>query len=165
MDSTILILGVVAFFIFLIVHAIVFWCIHAEGAVTWVVNVLFIVLVVLVLLGLSIYPHSLEIVVGASFIYVLFAILYIFCIFGVVEASITLRLLSEIFRGGSSGVTKKNIFARYNKEKILDRRIERFLWSRELIRVGNMYVQNDRLSFFLLREYFLRSLKWIFPLK
>ncbi len=153
MDICIVLSGFSAFALFLLLHAAISRATNPEAAIYWLIRI-YLLLASLLLVGFG----GLEWV-----IYTLLCILYVFGVFGIIEASITLRLLSEIGKCGKIGITHGRLAARYSIDTIIKRRLKRFLWSGEIERDRGGYRLSRRFSYFLLREYFLDVLRWMYP--
>ncbi len=147
MDIQIVLSGFSVFALFLFLHAVISRVTEDQEAIYWLIRI-YILLAFLILVGLG----GMEWV-----IYTLLCVLYVFGVFGVIEASITLRLLSEI------GITPGRLAARYSIDTIIKRRLKRLLWAREIELDRGSYRLSRRLSYFMIREYFLDVLRWTFP--
>lgn len=158
MDTSIVVGGLLAFGVFLAAQIVVFRFTPQDAAVRWIGKLYCLVSAVLFLFT---YTNS-ELAIGSFLVYTGLAAVYIFWVFGAIEASLTLRILAEIAQS-QEGITSTELLDRYNRETIIARRIERLAESGELIRRGNAYERSDTVSFFLLREYVSRLVKWFFP--
>lgn len=153
MDIFIVLSGFSAFALFLFLHAVISRLTPAEAAIYWLIRI-YVVLVIVLLVWFDI---------GSFAIYTFLCILYVFGVFGVIEASITLRLLAEIGKCGKIGITPSELTDRYGIDTIINQRLKRFLDSREIEIDRGAYRLSRRLSYFMLREYFLEVLRWMFP--
>ena len=160
MDSQFLIMGFVSFCFFCLASAILFRMTEREAAVTWMVRA-FVVIGIGHALYLGQYWGWIGLVWWASF-YGLFTVLFVFGIFGVVEASLSLRILSEIADSEKKGITRREMMMRYGRQHIVKRRVDRLLFSGELIRSGGAY-RLGKMSYYRIREYFLDFLRYVFP--
>ena len=162
MDTVIVQTGIGLFVLFLASHVIVSRFADAQRAIYWLVK-LYLYVAIFAVGGWLTGFGGLQWLLIAILIYSLLVVLYIFGVFGVVEASITLRLLAEVAKGGEHGLTPALLARRYNVDRIIHTRLDRFLWSGEIIRKGNTYARSNRASYFIVREAFLRWLRTVFP--
>lgn len=160
MDSQLIIMGFVSFCFFCLASAILFRMTEREAAVVWMLRA-FVVIGIGHALYLGLYWRWIGLMWWASF-YGLFTVLFVFGIFGVVEASLSLRILSEIAGSGRKGITRREMMARYSRQNIVKRRIDRLLFSGELVRSRGTY-RLGKMSYYRVREYFLDFLRWLFP--
>jgi hypothetical protein len=168
MDVWILISSFLSFILFIMFLPVIFRMIHAYDAPKWYLR--FACMGSLVCLGLwEIHPvwlsgeNQIVGILMSLCIYGLLVVLFLFGVFGVFEASITLHLLAKIALSGINGIHPNALLSRYNRISIVKRRIDRFLWSGELVPVGGQYRLSKRLSYFMVREYFLNLLRLVFP--
>ncbi len=115
MDIFIILTGFSAFTLFLLLHAVISRVTTQGLAISWLIRI-YLLLAALLLVGFG----ALEWV-----IYTLLCILYVFGVFGIIEASITLRLLSEIGKCGKIGITPGRLADRYGIDTIIKRRLKR----------------------------------------
>jgi hypothetical protein len=172
MDYWILATSIGSFLLLFCLLLIAFRIAHAYDAVGWYVQLSAFCAVVCVgswwgislLEWIHITPEQLTVgIVTSLLLYGLMVILFLFGVFGVFEASITLHLLTKIMLAGKSGIHPNAILASYNRNTIVKRRVDRFLWSQELVVVAGQYRLSKRLSYFMIREYFLDILRQVFP--
>jgi hypothetical protein len=86
-------------------------------------------------------------------IYSLLTVLFVFGIFAIMEASVTLRILTEIARSGRIEA---------NTSRIVQRRIARFLYSGEIIKNNGVFMRG-KTSYFGIREVVLNTFRRFFP--
>lgn len=170
MDIYIVLTGFLAFLFLIFLLPFVFRMIHAFSAIPWYLWSMGVVAGGCFILWNCVYSillrstgNYIEGAIASLCIYVLLAIWYLFGVFGDLEASITLHILTMIARSGKGGIPLNAITASYNRQVIVKRRIERLMWSREIIIVGMYYRLSKKISHSVLREYFFRVLNWIFP--
>jgi len=160
MDGQFIIMACVSFCFFVLASAILFRMTPQDAAISWMVRA-FIVIGI----GHALYFWSYWGLVGLLWwgtMYTFLTMLFVFCVFSVMEASLTLRILSEIARTGTKGMTHKQLLQRYNRNVIVKRRLARLVYSGDLLYVNGAYKQN-KVSHYMIREYFLICLRWIFP--
>jgi len=88
----------------------------------------------------------------ANIIFDLVAFLYVLCIFGPYESSLRLRLLRELGDVYPEGLTREQLFARYNLEDVVQRRLGRLLASQELVLKEGKYALRNPHNFFIVSE-------------
>lgn len=151
MDTYILFIACLSFCLFLIIIAFLFRISRREEAINWMVRTfagtgMVIAAVFVGSWGISEYAW------WAS-IYGLLTVLFVFGPFSIMEASLTLRIVTEIARSG-------HIEA--NTSSIVKRRIARFLYSGEIIKNKGMF-SRGRTSYFGIREVVLGAFRRLFP--
>ncbi len=87
---------------------------------------------------------------------------YFMGIFGLMESSIRMRILGEIVRAGDDGVSQRTLFGQYNHEKIVDRRLARFVASGDIEYANGAYTSRKPMTFFLIPALVLRLFWWAF---
>lgn len=97
-------------------------------------------------------------------IYILLVMLFMVSIFSVIEASITLRILAEIVHSTHKGLSKDELKRRYNKNRIVTKRLSRFIESGELQYENGLYRRGKR-SYYTWREYIVAFMRWAFPIR
>jgi hypothetical protein len=157
MDTIIFLFSCLTFLAYIAVQAIVFRAIRPDRALIWLIKLYFMVEGAALLIGYAFVHTSLYgVVVGWQLvIFSLIAALYIFSVFSYTEASITMRILSEIARSYGKGITEKDIWKRYNTQYIVERRIDRFLSGGDIVKVKNGYTWKNFYSPFIVREKIL----------
>ena len=172
MEYWVIAISLLSFALLFVTLIAVFRMVHAYDAVPWYLRIATLYgFFCLVFWGLA---YSLNVwgefpetyLTGAVFscaIYGVMAILFLFGVFGVFEASITLHILTKIALAGSDGIHPNALLGTYNRSTIVKRRVDRFLWSGEFIIVGGRYRLSRRFSYFMVRERFLNFLRFLFP--
>ena len=79
-------------------------------------------------------------------LYSISAMVYILDLLGIVESSIRIRLLTLIAAKSNKGMTRSELHEKYNAEIIIKKRIDRFISSGELIRLGNTLKKGSKFS-------------------
>lgn len=169
MDFLIITAALGTFVTFLIVHVIVlrrisdravipvFWMTFALVGV-----ILYSLLGVVAMVGGALLATTLY-MVGVSWILYTFLIgNYFMGIFGLMESSIRMRVLGEIVRAGSKGISERTLLTQYNHTKIVDKRLVRFVASGDIEFVRGLYVSRKPFTFFLLPALVLRFVWWIY---
>lgn len=152
MDTFIVGSGLFLFLLFLAFQAVIARFTDPEAVITWLIRI-FLSITGLLGIGFIVRIGSVEWFIGSFIIYTLLTTLYVFGIFSIVEASITLFLLREIDRDASRPPSV---------DTIIRRRLERLVQSGELAKRGESYVLTKRVSYFVLRERGLQMLRWVF---
>lgn len=98
-----------------------------------------------------------------GFLYIILSYLYVQCIYSPIEASITLRILTEIAHSGESGVTLQQLYTQYGREVIIKKRLERLVESKTLRIDKGIYYRHNHMTVFTFREYITRIYMMIFP--
>lgn len=153
MDAWILITGTAAFILFLVSLIVVFRLTRKQDALSWIVRMALLCGCIVCIMGGK----------EALLVYTLETFLYIFTVFSVFEASLTIRFLIEIAQTGERGINADDLLKRFNRQMIIQRRIERFLRSGDLVEDHTRYRMNTRASYFQLRELMINELRWLFP--
>ena len=150
MDTQIFFSALLSFFLFLAVIAVLFRMTRREAAIDWMIRIFVAIGVV----TSGVYARSWDITeyIWWASLYGLLTALFVFGIFSIMEASVTLRIFTEIARTG--GVVS-------NTSRIIQRRIARLLYSGELKRTHGHYVLG-RISYFRFREFFLNIFRSFF---
>jgi hypothetical protein len=147
-DAYIIVYAVSAFCVFVFLQAAAFRMIRQDDAIRWIMKLYCLVGAVLVLAA----SGDAVIALGSFMIFSGFSFVYVLCLFGPVEASLTLRILSEIYGSRPNGITEAGILRCYNKKIIVRRRINRLVKSGDLTRVREAYYRTGKLTAFSVRE-------------
>ena len=75
---------------------------------------------------------------------------YVICIFGPYETSVRMRLVREIAKGGSQGISELELEARYNPETLVKIRLQRLIGSGDITEVNGMYKVISRRNIFFI---------------
>lgn len=168
MDYFIITTALGAFVTFLIAHVVVlrqisdrsvipvFWMTYAATGIAT-----YLLMSSLALPGIPIADALFTIFVSWA-LYTLLVGNYFMGIFGVMESSIRMRVLGEIVRTGSDGVSIKTLLTKYNHTKIVDKRLVRFVASGDIELVRGAYVSRKPITFFLLPALVLRFVWWAY---
>lgn len=159
MDLNLIFAALAAFLLFLFIIAILFRVTRQEAAILDMLWAFVGVGVAVAFLFAGSWGMA-QYVWWAS-MYGLFSALFVFGIFSLVEASVTLRILTEIARV-PSGIPMRQLLQRYNRFRIIKRRIARLVYSGELKESGGVFTLGKK-SYFTLREIVFEFLRKIFP--
>ncbi len=89
-------------------------------------------------------------------LYSLLVFIYILGVFGIMESSIRIRLLTEVAGKGKKGLPLSKLLTYYNRETIIQKRLNRFVSSGDLLYKNGTYRATERYSLFLLPSQMLR---------
>jgi len=98
-------------------------------------------------------------------IFTIFSLLvenYVVEIFGLLESSIQIKLLSLIAKTKTKEITQKNITRIYNKEVIINKRLLRLISSGDLIFYKGKYYPGKRFSVFYLMAKFSKFIDFLY---
>lgn len=149
MDIQIITVAFLSFCLFLISLAVLFRVTNREDGVLWIIRAYIGVGIATGVLFARTWGGD-EILFWAS-LYSLLTALFVFGIFSIMEASVTLRIFTEIARS-QEGITVFQLLKKHNRIRIVKRRIIRLLHSGELTKSNGMYTLGKP-SYFRLREY------------
>lgn len=147
-----------SFVLFLAVLVVVFRKTRQEAAIAWILRMFFCVGFVVACFQFGSWNFSAY--AWWAIVYTLLAALFVFGVFSSLEASLTIRIFTEIAQ--SRGIGQGELMKRYNKSFVVRRRIERLLYSGELVATNGRYMRG-RASYFALREVFLNLFRKLFP--
>ena len=159
MDIQIICAAILSFCMFLAVIAVLFRMTEPEAAILWMIRA-FTGIGIIMGIVLSGYWGASETLFWVS-LYSLLTMVFVFGVFSIMEASLTIRIFTEIARSGG-GVTSADLMKNYNKSRIIRRRITRLIYSGELKRVRDTYIRG-RISYFSVREVLFELLLALFP--
>ncbi len=161
LDQFIIFASVIEFSIFWILQVFLFRYIRYENVLKWLVYVFMfntvICTIMFFLFGhLVIADRQSDVRIQLVAMLCTFVItslligLYIIGIFGMIESSIRIKLLSLVAQTKSSGIMYKDIINKYNKQVILSKRLKRLQGSGDIIYRAGKYYTLNRLSAFSL---------------
>lgn len=159
MDRQLILSALLSFCLFLASIAVLFRITRQEAAIVWMIRAFIGIggAVVWVFAG----SWGLTEYIWWASLYGLFTILFVFGVFSIMEASLTLRIFTEI-ASSDSGMAMTQLMKRYNRPRIIRRRIARLLYSGEIKKTHGMYTCGN-ISYFGVREIFLEFLRRLFP--
>jgi hypothetical protein len=99
----------------------------------------------------------------SELIYLQVVILFILTCFSNVESSITVKLFSLIVQEGREGITRGKLRQQYDRRKIVERRLDRFVDMKDIEKRKGLYIKKQRVGAFYVREYILHILRLLFP--
>jgi hypothetical protein len=161
-DFCILSIALGEFGLYLLLHVLLFRMIKPEDVIKWqvytyafsclvggaisllVINTLFSPVTITLLFTLEL---------GIFIIVSLLVCMYIIGIFGIIESSIRIKLLSMIAHAAKKGITRKNIYKIYNKQTIINKRLLRLVSSGDVIVVdGKFYLGKPTPALFAITQ-------------
>jgi len=158
MDRQLILSALLSFCLFLAAIALLFRMTRQEAAIVWMIRAFIGIggAVVWVFAG----SWGLTGYIWWASLYTLLTTLFVFGVFSIMEASLTLRIFTEI-ASSESGMTMIQLMKRYNRSRIIRRRIARLLYSGELKKSHGMYMLGGT-SYFRVRELLLNILRLAF---
>lgn len=171
MDILTLGVGFVSFSVFLLIHLITFRWLRPEQLLRSLVTIM-IALAGLpaVLIGVLFVckrgDFSLQAwacaAVLAMLVEGLMCFVYVLCVFGPYETSVRMRLIREVARSPSAGISMEELLARYNNEGIVNVRLQRLTGSGDIIEKNGFYQTGRKGNFFFMFTAIAGVLKqWI----
>lgn len=171
MDFLTLGVGLLSFVIFLLVHVITFrWLRPEELLRSLLVCVSAVAVLPLVLMCVLFVIKAADASPEAWIIAALSALLltglscfvYVICVFGPYETSIRMRLVREIAKGGSKGISHQELLGNYNDKAIVNIRLRRLAGSGDIIEEKGLYRQGSTRNIFFLFDTISGMIKeWI----
>lgn len=165
MDVYILSTAAGRFFLFLIVHFLVIRLVKAVNLIQWFIFPLALSIILTTLLELIWFPRTIEVYITIliSIIYTcLFVIIYLLGFFGMMLASLRIRLLTVISGRASKGISQAEILSVYNKEKIVQHRLDRLVQNGDLGIHKNQYFVRKHFSPFFIHGLIFDLLKKLY---
>lgn len=154
MDLYILVNAIVSFILFLIVHVVIFRLIEEKTVIKWLMRVFYLGALINLSAGLlMLKPQNVIFILLSLTLYTMLVFCYVLGIFGLMESSIRIGLLTKIARSKSHGAGEKDILKAYNSKIIIDKRLERFVASGELKYEKGYYHLNKKFSYFIINDF------------
>lgn len=98
-----------------------------------------------------------------NFLYSLFVFVYVVLIVGAIQSSIRVKILLLIYKAGKGGLAKSMLYRIYNRQTIVQDRLDRLLDSGDLIFQQGKYRQGKKFSFILIPEFITRMMwQWYY---
>lgn len=101
-------------------------------------------------------------IIIAFFLYTLLTAFYILGIYLNIDSSLHVRILQEVARAGSRGLTYGQLLRKYNKNTILYKRLSWLVKSGEVEKNGNTLYRKRNLSMLFFREISIRFLRKLY---
>jgi hypothetical protein len=164
-------IGICSFGIFLLVHIITFRWVRPEHLLKSLMACVTAIMVVPVLLmgifyALKVVDAGIPAWVCAALVALviqgLLCFFYVLCVFGPYETSVRMRLVREIAKVPSGGVTLADVLQRYNHATIVDIRLQRLTGSGDVLEKDGYYQSRDNKNLFFIFDAIAGVLKkWI----
>lgn len=90
--------------------------------------------------------------------YTFLVLIYVLAILGVMESSIRIRLLKEIYDAEGHAITLKQLLKKYNKDVILHKRLQRFLSAGEISFSEGKYQMENNITPYTLPDLVIKSI-------
>lgn len=165
MDFQIIFISIISFVFFILVQIFYFRKVKSKEVFGALIYVYKQAATIPIILGIIFYflgktlEFTLMVTVISLIIYSLLVFIYTLCLFGLLESSIRIRLLSEVHLAGDKGITEKQIVGKYNQNIILKKRLARFLQSGEIKEKDCYYYPTKKISFYII-PFVLTILIW-----
>ena len=92
----------------------------------------------------------------------LLCFVYVLCVFGPYETSVRMRLVREIARAASGGISRQELLKRYSAQTIVDLRLRRLMGSGDIVEKDGLYHSRGQRNFFFIFDSIARIIKkWI----
>lgn len=150
-DLTTIIVSLAGFTFFFAAHLFIFRRIREDHAVRWFFILVFVI-------GFVIMSFSWL----SSILFILLSCCYFMGVFGLMSTSVRIRMLSEIARMGTKGMTFKQLLARYNREAIVRSRLSRLMASGDIVFADGKYRPGGRVTFFMVPAFVLKLMKVLY---
>lgn len=144
--------------LYILMQAVIFRIVKPKEVIKWLVyDFLLVSAVILSITGFNIF-HKIAFLSSYGFTEIIFAffismllfglasLIYILRVFGVVAASMRIQLLETIYEAGNKGLPHNKLLKLFNRDKLLKKRLNRFISSGEIKYKNNSYVLNKRFS-------------------
>ena len=161
----------VSFVLFFCLQMLVFRCTHSEDIFKSIINTFTVVSAVHLMglpLTLKYFPNGaavqtfsdvIGVVVLSYIVFGLAAFVYILCVFGPSETSIRVRVVRELLEVRGHHLLRNELLKRYNGRMVLERRLERFSRSGEVVFKGGKYVMCKNTNAFFMIDVIARLLQ------
>lgn len=157
MDIFIIINTLISITAYFILHIIILRKINQNDIFKWLVNVYLLAGFFPFLTGWWLGGSIFESFVSWLF-YTLLVLIYVLAILGVMESSIRIRLLKEIYEAKDRGIDMKQILKKYNKDVILHKRLQRFLSAGEISFCEGQYQLEKKFTPYTLPDFAIRMI-------
>lgn len=170
MDFFILINVTFAFFLFFILHLVIFRIISADKVFNGLMFVFLLAGFISIILGIwldyILFHFAVNYLIFGEilvlFLYFIITLFYILAFFGISVTSLRINVLSLINRTGRKGLTYEQILRTYNKDIIVETRLQRLMGSGVLGKVGGKYKVKDIFSYFVFHTYLFGILRRLY---
>jgi len=160
-DLNLLILTLVSFALYLLLQIVIFRFLPRSSVVKLVLYTYFLGGIANIIICVTRFGTNWELVLISFINYSLITAVYILGVFGMVESALRIRLVTEVDRR-PQGISKSQVLKIYNRELIVNKRLERFLRSGDLKYNRGYYFIGKKVSFFFLHSLILNTLGKIY---
>lgn len=169
MDFIVIFSSFFSFFLFVVIHALVFRLTETKNVLRGLVvsyalgNVVGVLSIFTLLYFFRVLGDGFYVSFIISFVlFTLLSLSYILGIFGMMVASLRVRILREIYSSKTKGISISDLLAIYNKKKIVDERLLRLLTGGEVSKSGNMYSLVSKRSVFRVHHFLYVTFKKLY---
>src|SRR3989344_5284288 len=173
-DHLVIIMGFGEFAVFWLLHVLLFPKIHRRHIITWFLYIY----VTTFIIGTGILTSILNLIHAPTIsnhlalltitiilvgsIFSLLCIIYIIGIFGVIESSVRMKLLTLVAEKSTRGLTQAELAKTYNKVVDLTSRLNRLISSGDVQLINGKYYLRKQLSLSLLLIQLSQLITWIY---
>jgi hypothetical protein len=173
MDTRIIISATLSFSVFLLLQFVVFRKINQNSVLVWLGNIFLIGSIFSLFGSIAItlfYPLKEfsqiaqfgEIFIISTTLYIFMVAIYVLGPFGLILSSLRIRLLEEVATAGDNGLTEQHLYRVYNINDIIQKRLDRFIKSKDFIYQNGFYIIKNRFSYFLIQAFLFENMKKIY---
>ena len=112
--------------------------------------------------GFADVSESLIIICTVLMMFFLLASGYFMGIFGLLATSVRIRVITEIAKNGTHGLTYNDLLKQYNRDMIVKTRLDRFVSSGDIVYKRKTYAINQGIRFFMLPDFLLHLMEVIY---
>jgi len=162
-DLYIILIAFLGFILFFFIHIVVFRIIPKKEVIKGLIYSYFFATFLLIFAEFIFIKHlSLLGFFISFFMYSFFALVYVLGVFGMMDSSLRIRLLTEIAHAGKSGIDSGALHQLYNKEVIISKRLSR-LTNAGVINFSNgFYRTSNRITYFTLHAILYSIMRYLF---
>lgn len=161
-DFTMFIGSIIGFLVFFTVHVFVFRHIKKRDAVRWFFILLVVVGSILSVIQTYFYALPVFLSIAGVMLFIIISCCYFMGMFGLMATSVRIRILCDIARSGTKGMTMKQLVARYNREDIITRRLDRLTATGDIAYKHGKYHAKNTITFFVFPAVLLRLMKLLY---
>lgn len=169
MDVVVLVSSGLSLLLFILIHFLVFQTLDKHGVVkgilyTYIIGNIVSLLVNFALFKMLSIAREISVVLWfVSFLlFNLLAVSYILGFFGMMVASLRVRMLREIYFAGDRGISQSELMQKYNEKIIVDERLRRLQSSADVVKRGGNYILVNRFSVFRIHHNLYKTFKKLY---
>lgn len=172
LDTLILVTALASAILFIALHLLVVRIVGTRQVFPWIVGVFSFVgatvpsgsVVVAMQIPSVVGQYPVVLMAGTAFLafilYALIVFIYVIGVFGIMVASVRMRILTDIYRAGTRGVRTSVFHRAYNRDVIIRTRLERLVQSGDIAYDDGYYRVQKRYAFVLVPAFLLKTL-WV----